>query len=73
MQMYFFAEFYESHHVYDQTHGTCIIFSWLYGILYCLTDSNESHVREVSADCFNSTLKSLQNILIWTIWLEEAS
>jgi len=36
-------------------------------------DSNESHVREVSVDCFNSTLKSLQNILIWTVWLEKAS
>jgi len=73
MLMYIFKGFLESHHVYDETRGTGIVFSWLYGYLYCLTDSNESHVREVSVDYFNSTLKSLQNILIWTIWLEKSS
>jgi hypothetical protein len=73
MLMYFFAGFLESHHVYDQTQGTSIVFSWLYEYLYCLTDSNESDVKEVSVDCFNSTLKILQNIFIWTVWLEKAN
>jgi hypothetical protein len=72
MLMYFFARFLESHHVYDQTRGIGIVFSWLYRCRYRLTDSNKSHVREVSIDCFNSTLKRLQNILIWTVWLEKA-
>jgi hypothetical protein len=56
-----------------ETQGTGIVFPWLYGYLYCLTDSNESHVREVSVHWFNSTLKSLHNILIWTVWLEKAT
>jgi hypothetical protein len=27
--------FFESHRVYDQTQGTGVVFSWIYGYLYC--------------------------------------
>jgi hypothetical protein len=33
MLLYFFAGFFESHPVYDQTQGTGAVFSWLYGYL----------------------------------------